>query len=113
MNEAFPSAIPEIRVTNVSRAAVYYEKCLGFTWDWGIEEIGQVSRGNCRIFLTDAAFRGEALTWSPSVIWLNLGSKAEVDAPILPSDEAVEARRHVNGDARSHVRLRGRGAQAS
>jgi len=80
MNEAFPGAVPEIRVTNVSRAAVYYEKCLGFHWDWGVEEIGQVSRGDCRIFLTDPAFRGEALTWSPSVIWLNLGSKAEVDA---------------------------------
>jgi hypothetical protein len=30
MNEEFPSAVPEIRVKNVARAAVYYEKCLGF-----------------------------------------------------------------------------------
>jgi hypothetical protein len=22
----------------VARAAVYYEKCLGFQWDWGVEE---------------------------------------------------------------------------
>jgi len=80
MTDAFPGAIPEIRVTNLSRAAGYYEKCLGFQWDWGAEEIGQVSRGDCRIFLTDPAFRGETGTWTPSVIWLNLGSKAEVDA---------------------------------
>jgi uncharacterized glyoxalase superfamily protein PhnB len=79
MSEEFPSATPEIRVNNVARAAVYYEKCLGFHWDWGVEGIGQVSRGGCRIFLTDDAFRGEGSTWTPGVIWLNLGSKTEVD----------------------------------
>jgi hypothetical protein len=55
MSEKFPAAVPEIRVSNVSRAAVYYEKCLGFRWDWGIEGLGQVSRGDCRLFLTDNA----------------------------------------------------------
>jgi uncharacterized glyoxalase superfamily protein PhnB len=80
MNDDFPGAVPEIRVANVARAAVYYEKCLGFHWDWGVEGLGQVSRGACRIFLTDDAFRGEGSTWTPGVIWLNLNSKAEVDA---------------------------------
>ena len=80
MNEESPSAVPEIRVTNVARAAVYYEKCLGFHWDWGVEGIGQVSRGACRILLTDDAFRGEGSQWTPSVIWLNLNSRIEVDA---------------------------------
>ncbi len=79
MNEEFPSATPEIRVSDVARAAVYYEKCLGFHWDWGVEGIGQVSRGGCRIFLTDDAFRGDGGEGSPAVIWLNLNSRAEVE----------------------------------
>jgi uncharacterized glyoxalase superfamily protein PhnB len=68
-----------MRVSDLARAAVYYEKCLGFSWDWGVEGIGQVSRGPCRIFLTDNEFRGEAGTGTPAVIWLNLASRAEVD----------------------------------
>jgi uncharacterized glyoxalase superfamily protein PhnB len=79
MNGEFPGAVPELRVTNVTRAALYYEKCLGFRWDWGTEGLGQVSRGSCRIFLTDDAFRGEGDKWTPAVIWLNLDSKAQVD----------------------------------
>ena len=63
----------------MARAAVYYENCLGFHWDWGVEGIGQVSRGSCRIFLTDNSFRGDESTGTPVVIWLNLNSKAEVD----------------------------------
>ena len=79
MNEEFPSAVPELRVSNVARAAVYYEKCFGFSWDWGVEGLAQVSRGDCRIFLTDNAFRGDSGTGTPLVIWLNLNSKTEVD----------------------------------
>lgn len=76
--DPFPSAIPEVRATNVAQAAVYYEKCLGFCWDWGVEGLGQVSRGGCRIFLTDDAFSGGAGR-TPAVIWLNLDSRMEVD----------------------------------
>src|SRR5262245_46811325 len=68
MSEQFPSAVPEIRVSDVARAAVYYENCLGFHWDWGVEGIGQVSRGGCRIFLTDNAFRGDENTGTPVAI---------------------------------------------
>ena len=80
MSEPFPSAAPEMPVSNVSRAAVYYEKCLGFHWDWGMEGIGQVSRGGCRLFLTDDAFRKDSGTRAPVVIWINLESRAEVNA---------------------------------
>ena len=80
MNERFPSAVPEIPVTNLARAAVYYERCLGFHWDWGVEGIGQVSRGSCRIFLTDESFRDGEVKATPVVVWLNLDSKADVDA---------------------------------
>ena len=79
MNEEFPSAIPEIPVRNIARAATYYEKSLGFHWDWGVEGIGQVSRGACRLFLTDDAFRGAEGKGAPTIIWLNLNSKTEVD----------------------------------
>jgi uncharacterized glyoxalase superfamily protein PhnB len=79
LNHGFPSAIPELRVSSVARAAVYYEKCLGFHWDWGVEGLGQVTRGDCRIFLTDDAFRGESGTSTPGTVWLNLNSRAAVD----------------------------------
>ena len=77
--EEFPGAIPEIPVSDLARAAVYYERCLGFHWDWGVEGIGQVSRGSCRIFLTDREFRGSGVVGTPVVIWLNLDSRTAVD----------------------------------
>jgi uncharacterized glyoxalase superfamily protein PhnB len=78
----FPGAVPEIPVANLVEAAQYYEKCFGFRRDWGGEGggIGQVSRGDCRLFLTDDAFRAQnGSTGAPVVIWLNLNSKSEVD----------------------------------
>ena len=81
MNEEFPGAVPEIPVTNVDDAAGYYEKCFGFSKDWGGDDggIGQVSRGNCRIFLTNPGFREQYGNTVPVLIWLNLNSKQEVD----------------------------------
>lgn len=79
MSESFPSAVPEIPVTDVTSAALYYEKCLGFHWDWGTSGIGQVSRGNCRFFLIDKEFRTCGVAASPVAIWINLNSKSEVD----------------------------------
>ena len=79
MNEEFPSPVPEMPVSNLSRAAAYYERCFGFHWDWGVEGIGQVSKGGCRIFLTDDSFRGGEVKGIPVVIWLNLTSKTAVD----------------------------------
>jgi uncharacterized glyoxalase superfamily protein PhnB len=73
-------AAPEIRVSDVAKAALYYENCLGFNWDWGASGIGQVSRGGRRIFLTDNQFRGDEGTGTPLVIWINLNSKEEVNA---------------------------------
>jgi len=83
MDNSFPNAVPEIPVGNVGEAAEYYEKCFGFHQDWGGEEggIGQVSRGNCRLFLTNDAFRTNyGKVGAPVVIWVNLNSKGEVDA---------------------------------
>lgn len=80
MIDPFPSAAPEIPVNDVASAALYYERRLGFHWDWGNEGIGQVSRGDCRLLLTDSAFRTGGVARAPVVIWINLSNKTEVDA---------------------------------
>lgn len=79
MSDPFPSAAPEMPVSDVTNAALYYERALGFRWDWGTDGIGQVSRGDCRLFLTATTFRTRGIAVGPVVIWINLESKAEVD----------------------------------
>jgi uncharacterized glyoxalase superfamily protein PhnB len=77
-----PKAVPEIPVSNVETAARYYADALGFSFDWGDDKggIGGIARGECRLFLTNAAFRESyGNSGPPIMIWLNLESKAEVD----------------------------------
>lgn len=77
----FPSAVPEIPVANVDEAASYYVDPLGFTLDWGDGQggIAGISRGDCRLYLANPAFRQRHGNLAPALFWLNLGSKAEVD----------------------------------
>lgn len=77
----FPGAVPEIPAARVDKAAAYYVKSLGFTFDWGDEQggIAGVSRGNCRLFITNRSFRQSHGNTGPMLFWLNLESKAEVD----------------------------------
>jgi uncharacterized glyoxalase superfamily protein PhnB len=77
----FPTPIPEIPAANVELAAAYYVDTLGFTFDWGDDKggIAGISRGNCRLFITNTPFRESKGNQSPIVFWLNLDSKAEVD----------------------------------
>lgn len=77
----FPSAVPEIPVSSIDKAAAYYINKLGFVMDWGDEEggIAGISRGSCRLFLTNRAFRENYGNAGPILFWLNLQSKAEVD----------------------------------
>jgi predicted lactoylglutathione lyase len=81
MTQEFPGAIPEIPVSNVDLSTAYYENHLGFSKDWGGEDggIAQVSKGSCRIFLTNRTFREHYGNASPVLIWINLNSKQEVD----------------------------------
>lgn len=81
MKNEFPSAVPEIPVTDMPRALKYYEENLGFTVDWGRDGggIAGISKGNCRIFLTTTEFREYFHNDVPVLIWLNLDSKTEVD----------------------------------
>jgi len=80
MNE-LPAAVPEIPVTDMNEALDYYEHKLGFNTDWGGADggIAGISKGHCRMFVTDPDFRAHHGNAAPVVIWLNLHSKEEVD----------------------------------
>jgi predicted lactoylglutathione lyase len=81
MHSDFPAAVPEIPVSDINKAAEYYVKNLGFKIDWGGEDggIAGISKGFCRMFLTNPSFRQPYGNVGPVMIWLNLDSKAEVD----------------------------------
>ena len=82
IEQDFPGAVPEIPVNDIQTAGAYYRDQLGFTIDWGGEEggIAGISKGNCRMFLTNRAFRESHGNRPPVLVWLNLDSKQEVDA---------------------------------
>jgi uncharacterized glyoxalase superfamily protein PhnB len=82
MNAEFPGAVPEIPVSDIDAALEYYGSRFGFHVDWGGqgEGIAGISRGDCRMFLTNAAFREHYGNTGPVLIWLNLDSKEKVDA---------------------------------
>jgi catechol 2,3-dioxygenase-like lactoylglutathione lyase family enzyme len=83
MEAKFPTAVPEIPVSDIDAALEYYGHRLGFRTDWGAGGeggIAGISRGHCRLFLTSAAFREHYGNRGPAVIWLNLDSREEVDA---------------------------------
>jgi predicted lactoylglutathione lyase len=78
----FPGAVPEIPVADIEAALAYYKNQLGFSIDWGDDNYGiaGISKGSCRMFLTNRAFREQRGNAPPVLIWLNLDSKREVDA---------------------------------
>ena len=81
MKHEFPAAVPEIPVTDMNAALQYYEGKLGFNIDWGGADggIAGISKGHCRMFLTDRDFREHRGNVPPVLLWLNLDSKEEVD----------------------------------
>ena len=82
MHADFPGAVPEIPVSDIDAALEYYETRFGFDIDWGNDEggIAGISKGNCRIFLTNTGFREHYGNTGPVLIWLNLDSKEAVNA---------------------------------
>jgi hypothetical protein len=76
-----PSAVPEIPVADVVAAAEYYRDRLSFSVDWLDADIALagISRDQCRLFLAGPQFREHRGPAAPSVTWLNLNSKVEVD----------------------------------
>src|SRR2546423_1108085 len=81
MKYEFPAAVLEIPVTDMNEALDYYVSKLGFNLDWGGADggIAGISKGHCRMFLTDRDFREQHGNLPPVLIWLNLNSKEEVD----------------------------------
>lgn len=81
MKGEFPPAVPELPVTNMNAALDYYQTKFGFNVDWGGADggIAGISKGHCRIFVTDSDFRTSHGNEPPVLIWLNLDSKDEVD----------------------------------
>lgn len=81
MKNEFPAAVPEIPVTDMNQALDYYEHKLGFNIDWGAAGggIAGISKGHCRMFLTDRDFRRQHGNAAPVMVWLNLESQDEVD----------------------------------
>lgn len=81
MKNEFPAAVPEIPVSDMNAALDYYQHKLGFNIDWAGADggIAGISKGHCRMFLTDADFRAQHDNASRVMIWLNLNSKEEVD----------------------------------
>jgi uncharacterized glyoxalase superfamily protein PhnB len=77
----FPAPVPEIPAANVDKAAAYYVETIGFTLDWGDDDggIAGISRGNCRLFITNRSFRQSWGNAGPILFWINLNNKAEVD----------------------------------
>ena len=82
MSIRLPTAIPEVPVEDLALATAYYQNNLGFTVDWSSDELGLagISKGDCRLFLANAHFREMRGTRGPTLIWLNLQGKAQVDA---------------------------------
>ncbi len=78
----FPSVCPEIPVLNLTAALAYYRYQFGFTIDWSDEQLGLagLSRGDTRMFMTNAEYRSVLGIQGPMVLWLNLADRAEVDA---------------------------------
>lgn len=81
MKSEFPSAVPEIPVRDINDAVLYYQDSLGFTLDWGGQELGLagISKGNCRMFLANREYRKEYGNVAPTLTWLNVESKEAVD----------------------------------
>jgi predicted lactoylglutathione lyase len=81
MKSEFPAAVPEIPVGDRRKAIAYYVNNLGFNLNWDGEDggIAGISRGQCRLFLTDPGFREMYGNLGPVLIWLNLSSREEVN----------------------------------
>ena len=79
--EGLPAAVPEVPVSDLNAATVYYRDNLGFDLDWTEDGIGLagISRGECRLFLANEEYRAHPGNVGPIVIWLNLDSIDDVN----------------------------------
>lgn len=77
-----PPPCPEIPVASLAPALAHYRHQFGFTIDWQDAQLGLagVSRGDARMFLSTPGYRAPSGLTGPLLLWLNLASRAEVDA---------------------------------
>jgi hypothetical protein len=106
----FPAAVPEIPAASVAKGAACYVNTLGFTFDWGDEQggIAGISRGNCRLFISNRPLRDSYGNTGPILFWLNLESKAEVDELFKEWRAAREDRLRTRGQTVEAARISGR-----
>ena len=78
----FPALCPEAPVADLPAALAYYRDKLGFSIDWADEALGLagLSRGDARMFMSNAAYNTHLGGKGPIVMWVNLSSRAEIDA---------------------------------
>jgi hypothetical protein len=78
----FPVSCPSVPVESLPPALAYWRDRLGFSIRWANEGLGlaELWRGDTRLFLTDAAYREPMAINGPILLWINLESRAEVDA---------------------------------
>ncbi|MDQ3220438.1 MAG: hypothetical protein M3Q26_06790 [Acidobacteriota bacterium] len=83
MKNEFPGAVPEIPVTDMNKATAYYESKLGFNIDWGGAEAGiaGISKGHCRMFLTNRDFREQLRSFRELLQQSEVRTKLSVACP--------------------------------
>jgi predicted lactoylglutathione lyase len=74
-----PSPVPELPVSDIQAAGVFYKSKLGFSVDWIYEnQIAGISKDSARIFIRLKTDEEKKQAYSV-LIWLNMNSAAEVD----------------------------------
>jgi predicted lactoylglutathione lyase len=74
-----PSPVPELPVSDIQAARVFYKSKLGFSVDWIYEnQIAGISKDSARIFIRLKTDEEKKQAYSV-LIWLNMNSAAEVD----------------------------------
>ena len=74
-----PQPVPELPVSDVQAACKSYARLMGFSVDWAYQDsFAGISRDDARVFLRRRTPE-EAKERYSVLIWLNMGSAAEVD----------------------------------
>ena len=74
-----PQPVPELPVSDVQAAGKSYACLMGFSVDWAYEDsLAGISRDDARMFLRRRTPE-EAKDRYSVLVWLNMGSSAEVD----------------------------------
>ena len=74
-----PQPVPELPVSDIDAAGKSYADLMGFSLDWAYEDsFAGISRDDARMFLRRRTAEEVSAGYSV-LVWLNMGSSAEVD----------------------------------